>query len=334
MRQSNVALNADQVKFCRESLRKMAFGGYFHVNWAGSAGSGRQFFRLTLNRRTSVVYMLWHGTDRDWDYFYAMQQLRVRNELQMLPGMLAHDREQGMLLVEDGGDRRLKDLMFSGVSEKKKIILMTTVIEQLLKWQDSDVPENSIIAQRALDRDQFLWETSYFEEHLGDIIPEIQELFNDEWKSERELLAELCDSLPRTLLHRDFQSENICFKENRVTFVDFQGARMGPPEYDLASLIYDPYIQPIVSDEVRESAFGYYRNRHSITRENFYLCAAQRLMQALGAYGNLSSNKGKKQYRRFVEPALINLVSVTNNLETFPQIRKIASVALEAWRNR
>lgn len=334
MRQSNVALEPEQVLFCRESLRPKGYGGYFHVNWAGSAGSGRHFYRLTLNKRTSVILMLWHNSDNDWDYFLEMQRLRANLDLDMLPAMLSVDREKGMLIVEDGGDRRLRDIMFTGMSEKKKVIVMDSVIDQLLIWQKCQIPENSLITKRALDQDMFLWETSYFQEHLGDLIPDLRELFNDEWEQERLQLAELCDSLPRTLIHRDFQSENIVLRNTKVSFVDFQGARMGPPEYDLASLLYDPYLYPILNEQVRESALGYYRNRRSITRENLYLCAAQRLMQALGAYGNLSTNKGKKQYRRFVHPALVNLTSVMNNLDTFPQIRKIAHRALEIWSKR
>jgi aminoglycoside/choline kinase family phosphotransferase len=39
----------------------------------------------------------------------------------------------------------------------------------------------------------------------------------------------------------------------------------------------------------------------------FYLCAAQRLMQALGAYGNLSRNQGKPQFTKHIPAAIENL---------------------------
>ncbi len=335
MQQSNVALEAHEVLFCREVLRPLGFRGYFYVDWAGSAGSGRTFYRLTLNRRSSAVLMLWHNGDRDWDYFLAMQQLRAREDLAMIPGMLAFDREAGLLMVEDGGDRRLRDIMFTGVSEYKKVVVLNSVVDELLKWQNCRVPEDSIISQRALDKEQFLWETSYFQEHLTQLIPELQPLFEDQaWEKERIELAELCDSLPKTLLHRDFQSENIVLRNLRVSFVDFQGARMGPPEYDLASLLYDPYLYPLVGHDVREEVISHYRESSPVVMENLYFCAAQRLMQALGAYGNLSCNKKKIHYRKFVYPALKNLSDIADHLEKFPKIKEIVNEAIQYWKKR
>jgi hypothetical protein len=47
----------------------------------------------------------------------------------------------------------------------------------------------------------------------------------------------------------------------------------------------------------------------------FYLCAAQRLMQALGAYGNLSRNQGKPQFTKHIPAAIENLRHVCNQHE-------------------
>ena len=44
------------------------------------------------------------------------------------------------------------------------------------------------------------------------------------------------------MVPRDFQSENLMLSEGQVYVIDFQGLRMGRQEYDLASLIYDPYM--------------------------------------------------------------------------------------------
>ena len=47
---------------------------------------------------------------------------------------------------------------------------------------------------------------------------------------------------PRCFVHRDFQSQNIVIKDGAACFIDFQGMRPGLPQYDLASLLYDPYV--------------------------------------------------------------------------------------------
>ena len=46
---------------------------------------------------------------------------------------------------------------------------------------------------------------------------------------------------PPYLLHRDYQSQNLKIHLGRICVIDFQGARLGPPQYDLAALLLDPY---------------------------------------------------------------------------------------------
>src|SRR6202012_3566808 len=66
-----------------------------------------------------------------------------------------------------------------------------------------------------------------------------------EEKCDRTRLDEIAvqlAALPRCFVHRDFQSQNIVIKDEAACFIDFQGMRPGLPQYDLASLFYDPYV--------------------------------------------------------------------------------------------
>ena len=71
--------------------------------------------------------------------------------------------------------------------------------------------------------------------------------------------------------------------------------RPGLAEYDLASLLYDPYVHLGASE--RPELLEFYRDRAAVNdpafEEKFRLCAMQRLMQALGAYGYLGHGEEK-----------------------------------------
>ena len=123
---------------------------------------------------------------------------------------------------------------------------------------------------------------------------------------ENEVLLALADRLGKShrhLVHRDFQSQNVILHDGESYLIDFQGMRWGHQEYDLASFIYDPYMDH--SAEERERLLDIWEE---ITEERpipqlLRDCAVQRLMQALGAYGNLVENQNNEWYRPHIPTA-------------------------------
>jgi hypothetical protein len=97
--------------------------------------------------------------------------------------------------------------------------------------------------------------------------------------------------------------------------------RPGLPQYDIASLLYDPYVQ--LSAEERTELLLYYIARTGRADglelspdylEVYHLCAMQRLMQALGAYGFLGIVKERKHFLEHIPPALANLREVLGRI--------------------
>jgi aminoglycoside/choline kinase family phosphotransferase len=137
------------------------------------------------------------------------------------------------------------------------------------------------------------------------------------------------DAFPKSVIHRDFQSQNIMITKRGIPrILDYQGARMGPPAYDLASILWDPYYR--LEDNLRERLLNYYVAQmkkippptpplskggmgglsgnyqfvESEFKNSLLPCRLQRHMQALGAYGFLSKVKGKKYFLKYVPEGL------------------------------
>ena len=206
---------------------------------------------------------------------------------------------------------------------------------RLFYWQSIKIPQDSTIQKRRFDTEALLWETDYFKTHISALIPELAPLFDERWEQERVALAQRVSTYQQVLMHRDFQAENIIIHEGVVRFIDIQGVRMGPGEYDIASLLYDPYLSPLMTDSLRSDMLTLcieHSGSYDIV-DRVHYAGLQRLMQALGAYGNLSLNKGKPRYRTFVQPALENIRTILDALgsDDLPRIREIIAEALKLW---
>jgi aminoglycoside/choline kinase family phosphotransferase len=120
-------------------------------------------------------------------------------------------------------------------------------------------------------------------------------------------LARRVDAQPKSIMHRDFQSQNLMIQfDGTVRVIDYQGSRLGSIYYDLASLLLDPYV--MLADEDIEALLRYYHAKalnplpfEEMFRQ-FLLAAAQRIMQALGAYCFLSHVKGLDGFRAHIGP--------------------------------
>ncbi len=90
---------------------------------------------------------------------------------------------------------------------------------------------------------------------------------------------------------------------------------------DLASLLYDPYVN--LTEAEREELLAYYLKRldSSVDQERFrdifLRCAIQRLLQALGAYGVIGVLRGKPEFLRHISPAIKSLRQVASTLPSF-----------------
>lgn len=327
--QQQIFLSATQKKFCSRHIYDFEEKNWW-VSLAGKAGSDRQFFRLHSqdSNEPNKILIVWNTIDDDWDRFFTINE-QIIQKLPILPTIYAAEKGLGLILEEDCGIYTLKDLCSKETDTTIIENLYTQVLDLLIKWHALGIEIKSPISSRILDKHMLLWETNYFALHCVNENFGLKYLLNSSWEKERMALAEEVASLPLVSIHRDFQSENIIVNSGTIKFVDFQGARLGPAEYDLASLLFDPYIS-VLNNIQRYWLLNYYteKSQHQISEHTFHLSAIQRLSQALGAYANLSLNKGKKHYQKFIPPALKTLLAILEKENEYPIFRHITQSCL------
>ena len=142
---------------------------------------------------------------------------------------------------------------------------------------------------------------------------------------------------PVGFMHRDFQSRNIMVMKDRFYLIDFQGGRIGPPHYDLASLLIDPYVD--LPFAMRETLLVYFSEQlaqrspgiPAAEIQNAYrYCALARNLQILGAYGFLTRRKGKPHFSHYIPAAVRSLQQTLSHFDRrdFPILSILAKDAI------
>lgn len=307
----------------------------FSVTVAGSAGSGRVYWRIG-QAPTSHILLVSHDQDVDYDRF-----LRVSAHLRAaglkVPALHGSDDEARQVVLEDLGSELLLARMhaagFPGDGDLQKLESdYAAVVDALGTWQKVGTASMALcpsLTDRVFDREALLWETGYFAHRC------VQDAYGlpPERVADPALQKELSDLADRVaahdlvLMHRDFQSQNLMWREDGPWFIDYQGARAGSRWYDLASLLWDPYVQMPMNNRFRMFLRHCRANAvpdGPLAWEQLQDAALQRVMQALGAYGFLSGTKGLPWFRQFLAPAARILRQTVEERGGMPALLKLA----------
>ncbi|HSQ78116.1 MAG TPA: phosphotransferase, partial [Nitrospirota bacterium] len=304
----------------------------------GLGGSDRRYFRVRNDDRTAVLMEC--GSD-DPDYerhlvytrFFAVHAVPV-------PGLIAAEDRTKRALFEDLGDTSLYSYMKLPHDHGHIEEVYCSVLDILVKLHTSvteHIRECPLLRSRVFDYDHLRWETGYFLERFVIGLRGMDVRNRKALDEEFHRLAQNVDGLSKGVIHRDFQSQNIMVPANSLPrVIDFQGARMAPPAYDVASILWDPYHR--LNDGVRERLVDYYVREmkqqsagfnEALFKKSLLPCRLQRHMQALGAYGFLSVAKGKKYFLKHVPEALRLLKEETVAAkDEYPELCKLVQVFL------
>lgn len=273
-----------------------------------SGASGRSIMRSTL--APSIIGVYWTADRADNAAFVPAARYLAAAGLRV-PAVLAtanYGEGRGACLVQDLGSIDL--LSLKGAPWPTRKAAYARALQTLLPLH-SVQPDFPL--QPPFDAGMYRWEQEYFAEHL--VGRHLQQSAQDFLAHPALMqMAGMLAQLPRVPVHRDCQSQNIMLHENRAWLIDFQGMRYGLAEYDIASLIYDPYMDN--SEQECDELLALYEDMagHPANTEIFSACAMQRLMQALGAFANIGYNQNREWYLNLIPTGLRKLRQVAERV--------------------
>jgi N-acetylmuramate 1-kinase len=294
-------------------------------------GSDRKFYRIRCSAHQALI-LVRYNLEREENRHYVQIAKFLDAHGIRVPKIYFHDAAEGLIWIEDLGERDLYS--YRRESWLVRRVFYESALDEIIKLHS--LPESACLDIRddlpvEFNADLYRWEQRYFFKNCLGRYFKISESKLKELGALAALreVAEKLASLPRFLVHRDFQSQNIVIRNGQAYLIDFQGMRPGLAEYDLASLLFDPYVE--LSDQERCASVAYYRQKQAENGRQvngqfdstLQLCAMQRLMQALGAYAFLGLIRGHESFLQYIPRAVRSLRDVVVKID---ELKPLASL--------
>ncbi|HEY0185836.1 MAG TPA: phosphotransferase [Rhodopila sp.] len=243
-----------------------------------------------------------------------------------VPEILAADAAHGLVLEEDLGDDLLSMLLDRG---EPAAPLLDAAIDALVVMQRAMPPEGlpawdaPAMATTALGT-LFDW---WWPARFGTSAPQAA---RDDVAQALAAMLESVAAGPRCFVHRDYFAGNLFRLPNhRVGIIDFQGAAIGHPAYDLVSLLQDAR-RDIPASARHRALDRYLAARPELHaqefRAAFTACAAQRHLRVGCQWVRLALRDARPQYLAY-GPRTWRLLE---NALSEPAAKPLA-LALDRW---
>lgn len=248
--------------------------------------------------------------------------------------------EDGMSYTqEDLGDLLLFDAIRHGretgefsVEEKDLLARTLRALAHIQIKGAEDLDWSYCFPVPAMDERAIRWDLNYFKYCFlkGTKIEFSEPLLEDEFdRLAAVILAQPADSF----LYRDCQSRNVMIKDGQPFFIDFQGGRRGPTQYDVASFLWQAKanipaalreeLVEVYLDELQSLLPSLDKQAWKDALPHFVLF---RTLQVLGAYGYRGFFERKQHFIQSIPNALRNLREVLECVgDDYPYLCTVAA---------
>jgi aminoglycoside/choline kinase family phosphotransferase len=287
--------------------------------------SPRRYERLTAADGSTAVVAIYPPELRAACCRFARSTEILAGAAVPVPRVLAADCERGWMLLEDLGELTLADLRDRPWSELETYFDAAAALAARIAALPAD-PVREL--NPPLDRDLMMRELAQtrqlFLEPRGLLAPGAAAIGPSPLDAALDVLCAELGSEPPVPCHRDYMSRNLVPRgRGRIAVLDHQDLRLGPPAYDLASLLNDTlFPPPALERRLVEAAFP-----AAAARACYHRAAAQRTLKAVGTYASFA-RRGFPRHLPLIGPTLRRFL---RHFGSVPEGERLAPVLAREW---
>lgn len=295
------------------------------INAMPSSGSSRKYFRVKTDKR--VLIGAYNLNIEENDAFFSFSKHFHECGLPV-PQILAISDSKEIYIQTDLGDDTLfnhvENCLKKGKYDDETVELYKKSLDKLIDFQ--------IIGHKGLDYSKAFPTAEFDEMSIMDdlnyfkycFLKEHEEISFNETRLDTDfqtLTRYILEAPSDFFMYRDFQSRNIMIVENNPYFIDYQGGRKGPLQYDVVSLLYQ--VKARMPQEWRDELIDYYKKQLSKSCGDAQPCISTkdfdkyfpafvllRLLQVLGAYGFRGLIQKKLHFMQSIPYAIREIMNV------------------------
>ena len=328
-----------------------------------SSGSSRRYFRVKTDKRYLIG--AYNINVEENDAFFSFSKHFHEFGLPV-PEILAISPPKEIYVQTDLGDVTLfhyvEDCLKNGTFDDETIGLYKKSLDKLVDFQvvgHQGLDYSKAFPTPAFDEMSIMEDLNYFKYCF---LKEQEEISFNETRLDtdfKRLAKYILEAPSDFFMYRDFQSRNIMIVDNEPYFIDYQGGRKGPLQYDVVSLLYQ--VKARIPENLRKELIDYYKvklqeisplryasvemtntqNRHferpkgvekSPTEliesfdKYFPAFVLLRLLQVLGAYGFRGLIQKKSHFMQSIPYAIKELLKVSEKWELPFELPELQSV--------
>ena len=297
--------------------------------------STREYFRIAWRGRSAIACVYPESFVEAEQSYLEVTKLFVSAGLPVAK-VLDLNEKLGVIVLEDFGDRILRDEIQAAGPEKREELIINAIdlIPRIQAATSRAYETGSIASKLRFDKEKLLWELEFYKEHYFTtfkklpLSPIVDAALTAEFA---ELCTEL-ESKAKVLCHRDFHAANLMVdNDGHLRIIDHQDARIGSVAYDLVSFLLDRVNEPPTAEWLAEKRRHFLSERERIGlepideqdfTEEFRLQTIQRCLKAVGTFSYQSVNRGKTYFVPFIKPMFQIVLRAAENLDRFQKLRE------------